>query len=103
MPPTPEPLAIAPHPHGCTVGVQASPGAKRDRLVGRYGGGIKIAVRAPPEDGRANRAIADLLAELLDVGREDVELLAGPTRRGKRFLVRGLTCDEVIARLERAL
>ena len=54
---------------------------------------------APPEQGRANRALAEALREALALKRSQVELLAGETGRDKRFLIRGLSREELLGRL----
>jgi uncharacterized protein YggU (UPF0235/DUF167 family) len=58
-----------------------------------------LAVTAPPEDGRANKALAKALRDALDLKRSQVELLSGTTSRDKRFLVRGLSRADLEARL----
>lgn len=50
---------------------------------------LRVAVTAPPEAGKANAAVAALLAERLDVAKSRVEILAGTTDRRKTVLVRG--------------
>lgn len=76
-------IAIQLHPHGATIAVRAQPGAKKTAVVCEWNGMLKIAVIAPPEEGRANGDIADVLKELLDVRRLDVELLSGKANRNK--------------------
>ena len=49
-----------------TIEVKVVPGASRDRVVGRYGDGIKVQVSAPPEGGRANKAVVDVIAAACD-------------------------------------
>jgi uncharacterized protein (TIGR00251 family) len=71
--------------------VRASPGAPRDGIAGLHGDALRVRVRAPPENGRANAAIARLLAERLGLRPADVTLESGPASRDKRFRVRGLT------------
>jgi uncharacterized protein len=48
---------------------------------------LKLAVRAVPEDGAANRAAARVIADWLDLPKSAVELVAGSTSRSKTFLV----------------
>ena len=45
---------------------------------------------APPEDGRANKALVEALAGALGLKRSQVELIGGQTSRDKRFLIRGV-------------
>ncbi len=67
------------------------PGASRDAVVGPLGDRLKIRVAAPPEDGRANKAVCALLARALGVTPNAVEIVAGQTSPAKTALVRGLT------------
>jgi uncharacterized protein (TIGR00251 family) len=92
-------IAIADHPEGCVLPVRAQPGARRAGVQGEHNGALKIAVTAPPEDGRANRAIVEVVRELLKVKRSQVELISGATSRDKRLLVRGVARDNLLARL----
>lgn len=88
-------IACRPHPEGALLPVRAQPGARKHGIVGEHGGALKIAVTAPPEDGRANEALAELLREWLGLKRADVELIAGRTNRSKQFLIRGLSPAEL--------
>jgi len=67
--------------------------------LGEHNGALKVAVTAPPEDGRANQALVETLAEALGLKRSQVELIGGPTGRDKRFLIRGVTKEELQGRL----
>ncbi len=60
---------------------------------------LKVAVMAPPQDGRANQALTETLRDVLGLKRSQVELIAGQTSRDKRFLIRGLTRAELESRL----
>jgi len=92
-------IAIVEHAEGCILPVRAQPGARKNAAHGEHAGALKLAVTAPPEDGRANQALAELLRELLGLKRSQVELLGGQTSREKRFLVRGMTRAELLAKL----
>ena len=80
-----------------------SPGAARSELTGRHGPGWKARVAAPPERGRANRALEELLAEALGVRGDRVAVVAGHTSRRKIVEVEGLEAPEIVRRLEAAL
>jgi uncharacterized protein (TIGR00251 family) len=88
---------VAKHPEGALLAVRAQPGAKRNAVIGEVGGALKVAVSAPPEDGRANAALVEILSEWLGVKRSQVQIAAGKTNRNKSFLIRGVTPEELRA------
>jgi uncharacterized protein (TIGR00251 family) len=92
-------IAITEHAEGCLLPVRAQPGAKRAGVQGEQAGALKVAVTAPPQDGRANAALADVLQEALGLKRSQVELIAGATSRDKNFLIHGLSREELAMRL----
>jgi uncharacterized protein (TIGR00251 family) len=83
--------------------VRAQPGARKAGVLGEQAGALKVAVTAPPQDGRANKALLEVLREVLGLKRSQVELLGGETSRDKRFLIRGLSPAEVTRRVTRLL
>ena len=92
-------IVLVDHAEGCVLPVRAQPGARRPGVQGEQNGALKVAVTAPPEDGRANQALVETLRRALGVKRSQVELVGGPTSRDKRFLIRGLTRPELEQRL----
>jgi uncharacterized protein len=84
---------------GVTLSVRAQPGAKKTAITGIYGEGaaaqLKIAVHAPPIEGRANEALIAFLADLFSLPRKNVILVSGETNRSKVFLLRGARMPEV--------
>jgi len=85
------------------VHVHVQPGAGRSAVVGRHGDALKVRVAAPPVEGRANAATAEVLADALGVKAATVELTSGESSRSKRFVVRSIESDEVERRLKLAL
>jgi uncharacterized protein len=92
-------IALGEHPEGVVLPVRAQPGAKKTGVLGEQAGALKVAVTAPPEDGRANRALAEALRDLLGLKRSQIELIAGETSRDKRFLIRGAGRGELARKL----
>lgn len=84
---------------GPVVRVRARPRARRDAIEGVDARGLRVAVRAAPERGKANAAVLRVLAGALGVPVASLELASGDAARDKRVLVRGLTVGEVRARL----
>lgn len=90
-------ITIQPHAEGATLAVRAQPGAKKNAIKGERAGSLVVAVTAPPEDGRANDALVEVLKDWLGVKRSQVELITGRTSREKVFLVRGMTAESLNA------
>jgi len=89
-------------PRNTRLRLRVSPGAGRSALVGRHGDAWKVRVSAPPERGRANEAVVELLAASLGLSRPDVRLVSGGGSRDKIVELSGLTYEEVERRLEAA-
>jgi uncharacterized protein len=96
-------IALTEHPEGCVLPVRAQPGARKTAVLGEQAGALKVAVTAPPEDGRANQALAATLREALGLKRSQVELLSGATSRDKKVLVRGVAKDQLVDRVGRLI
>ena len=88
-------ITVTDHPAGCVLSVRAQPGAKRNAVVGEQAGSLKVAVTAPPEDGRANKALIEVLAKALQVKRAQLELVSGHTHREKKLLIRNISAREL--------
>lgn len=86
-------------PDGCLIAVRVHPRARRDRIVGEHGGALKIEVAAAPEHGAANRAVEELIAEVLGVAKRDVTVIAGHGSRTKTVSVTGLAAAVAALRL----
>ena len=79
--------------------LRVSPGAGRAQVVGRHGAAWKVRVTAAPEGGKANEAVARLLAETLGLPRRDVEIVSGHAARDKVVALAGIDRDETERRL----
>jgi uncharacterized protein (TIGR00251 family) len=77
---------------GCELAIWVVPGASRDQISGLHDGRIKVRVSAPPEGGRANDAVCQLLSDAIG---KPVTLLRGGTSRAKVVFVPGVTPDGV--------
>lgn len=87
-------------PEGIDLLVRAQPGAKKSGVLGMVGDAIKLGVSAPPEDGKANEALVELVADLLGVRKSGVSLVSGKSARGKRFRIIGVTSQEAESRIK---
>jgi uncharacterized protein (TIGR00251 family) len=84
---------------GVTFAVKIHPRAKKNAITGELGDVLKLALTAPPVDGRANQACVEFFANLLKVPRSSVTIASGETSRRKVIRVAGLTADEIRRRL----
>ncbi len=95
-----ESIRIRSCPGGAILAVKAVPNASRDKVAGPLGEALKVTTAAPPEKGKANATIARILARALQVGRKDVEIVAGQSSAIKEFRIVGLDADELRRRIE---
>ena len=85
--------------NGVVINVLATPRAARNQIQGLHGDAIKIRLKAPPVDGKANEALVDFLSEILGIPQRQITLVAGQTNRQKRLSVQGLTMELVRLKL----
>ena len=83
----------------CTLELKVIPSAPRDQSAGWLGDALKMKIRAPALDGRANDALLDFLAAGLGLSRRAVTLVRGGKSRLKVVRLEGLTLAQVKARL----
>jgi uncharacterized protein (TIGR00251 family) len=79
------------------IRVKAVPGASRDGVAGMLGDRVKVRVSAPPEGGKANRAVEAVIAAALGVKASQVAVAAGRTRAEKTVRVVGVDASAVEA------
>ncbi len=91
---------------GFVLTVRVQPNAKRSGFEGIYEKtALKIALKAPPVDGKANEALIQFLADFFDMRKKDVELISGQTSRLKRVFLhsRGDDQNNLIKRFQTIL
>jgi hypothetical protein len=86
-------------PGGATFQVKVHPRAKKNAITGQVGDALKLALTAPPIDGRANQACIEFFAKVLNVPRSSVTIAAGESSRQKLIRVCGLSATQVAERL----
>ena len=86
-------------PGGVTFAVKVHPRAKKNAITGELGDALKLALTAPPVEGRANEACVEFFANLLNLPRSSITIASGETSRRKVVRVAGLSAQELQRRL----
>ena len=79
--------------------VRVQPRASKDEIAGEMGGALKVRLRAPAVEDRANEALVEFLAQLLKTPKAAVRILSGDRSRTKRIEIRGVTPQQIHALL----
>jgi uncharacterized protein (TIGR00251 family) len=82
-----------------TLRVYVVPNAKFDRVIGEQGGAIKIKLRAPAIEGKANAALRRFVAEQLKIAQHSIVVERGHKSRDKLIRIDGLSAEDVRARI----
>jgi len=85
---------------GAALAVRVTPRASRNEIVKIMNDGtVKIRLTTPPVEGRANEALLEFLAEVLDVARSRLEIVAGITGRDKLVSIFDLDAETAHRRI----
>jgi uncharacterized protein (TIGR00251 family) len=88
---------------GVAFAVKVHPRARKNAITGVVGDALKLALTAPPVEGKANQAVVEFFADLFEIPRASVTIASGATGRLKRVLVAGLDRNTVLRRLNEIL
>lgn len=69
------------------IKVKVTANSKEERVVGEEDGFLKVKVRTPPEDGKANAAVIELLAKHFKLPKRCIIIQSGHTNRIKSILI----------------
>lgn len=69
--------------------VKVQPNAKKNAIVGEYGNRLKVTVTAPPERGKANKAVIDLISKELKIKVSRISVVSGQTAKDKKVHIEG--------------
>src|SRR5438445_3471518 len=94
-------LELQAHEGSVIFQVRVQPRASKDEIAGVMDGALKVRLRAPALEDRANESLCEYLAELLKTPKAAVRILSGHHSRSKRVEVRGVTEQQVLALLTR--
>jgi len=80
-------MFINDHPKGLLINVRVQPKSSKNAIAGTHEDALKINLNAPPVEGKANKALIQLIAKLLRCPKSAVEIISGQANRNKRLLV----------------
>lgn len=86
-------------PDTVVVSVRVQPRASNDGIAGLQDGALKVRLRAPALEDRANEALCEFLADILKTPKSAVRILSGHRGRNKRVEIRGVTEQQIHALL----
>ena len=79
---------------GVQLSLRVVPGSRKTEVDGEYAGALKIRLRAPPVEGKANRELVRFLAKELGVSKSGIRIIAGEKSRQKRVVIDGIRAAE---------
>jgi uncharacterized protein (TIGR00251 family) len=85
--------------NGVTFSIRVHPRARKNGITGEIGDALKLALTAPPAEGRANEACIEFFAKLLKVPRSSVTIASGQSSRNKVIRVAGVTAEQFRERI----
>jgi uncharacterized protein len=77
------------------VPLHVTPGARKNEIVGILpDGALRLKVKAPPVEGKANLEVLKYFEELLQIRSDQVVLINGQQSRNKLIEIFGMTSDQ---------
>ncbi len=76
------------------IKIKVQPGASKSEIVGMQGDRLKIRIKAPPVEGKANEECIATLAKALGLRKRDVEIVSGEKGRDKTLKIYGMEKEE---------
>jgi uncharacterized protein (TIGR00251 family) len=86
--------------HGAQFALRAQPRASRNAFAGIIGDSIKLAITAPPVDGKANQAVIQFLSDFFRVPKSNITIVSGETGKNKVVAIRGMSAEQVLMKLD---
>ena len=85
------PVAIKESAKGISFAVKVHPRARKNAITGTVGDALKLALTAPPVEGKANQAVIEFFADLFAIPRSSVTIASGETSRNKVIRIAGVS------------
>ena len=82
------------------IKVKVLPKSSRNQIIGREGDLFKVKLTSPPVEGKANKALIELLAKRLGIAKKRIEIISGKCSRLKTVRIYGLSLEDVSSLLQ---
>ena len=86
---------------GLLLNIFVSPRSSKNQIVGMYDGRLKIMIKSPPVDGKANELLIKYVADVFSTPKQSVSIKKGISSKRKQLLVKGITREELIIVLKK--
>ena len=88
-------IAIRETSAGVSFSVKVQPRARKNGITGTVGDALKLALTAPPVEGRANQAVIEFFADIFQIPRSSVTIASGESSRLKVIRITGISAGQV--------
>jgi uncharacterized protein (TIGR00251 family) len=93
-------LSVNKENRGSRLAAKVTPNAGSNEITGFRNGVLLVKVAAPPDKGKANRELVEIIAEKLEIKRSAILIIKGQTSRHKTIIIEGMTAEELQKRLK---
>ena len=83
------------------IKVKIVPGSSKNKIIGTYNGALKIAITAPPVEGKANKKCIAYLAKYFDIAKSKIEIISGQTSKNKLIRIYDIRKKDFLEKLEK--
>ena len=83
------------------IKVKIVPGSSKDKIIGVYNDALKIAIAAPPVEGKANKKCIAYLAKYFEVAKSKIEIISGQTSKNKLIKIYNISQKEFLDEMEK--
>jgi len=77
------------------INVRVDPRSSSSGIRGGYGNGLKVKIKSPPVEGRANKELIEVLSEELGIPKGDIEIVSGKSSRNKVVRLKGISPERI--------
>lgn len=77
------------------------PNSSKDRIMGIHNNALKIAIAAPPVEGKANKKCISFLAKYFDIAKSKIKIISGINSKGKLIKINDINPKEFFNKIEK--